>query len=134
MFLQREMEKTVCIWSSQQRFAPSLSEMLLEDCTFTADVLLIGWAMNFASNLFWQRLHVAFSQRSVLPGCNKYALVIVMDRGIDQLHFKDRRQRVLQKADVIQRDHGKNVTYSFLIGERSSENGNSESASSSEQT
>jgi len=25
--------------------------MILEDCTFTADVVLIGWAMNFASKL-----------------------------------------------------------------------------------
>eukprot|EP00913_Durusdinium_trenchii_P005517 g5141.t1 len=83
--------------------------MLLDDSTFTADVVLVGWAMNFASKLFWKRLHVAFGQRGVLANCNRYALIMVMDRGMDQLRFKDHRQRVLQRPQVIQRDHGMNA-------------------------
>lgn len=73
--------------------------------------------MNFASRTFWKRLHVAFAKRGILPGCNSLALVLVMDRHLDTMHFKDGRERVLQRPHVIQRDHGKNVTYSFLIGE-----------------
>ncbi|CAL1171136.1 unnamed protein product [Cladocopium goreaui] len=109
-------------WCSEKlgfnfRRSASMSDMILEDCTFSADVVLIGWAMNFASKLFWQRLREAFRQRvAALPSCNPYALVLVVDRNPHALHFRDRREEVLQKAEVIQRDHGKNVTYAFLLG------------------
>eukprot|EP00435_Cladocopium_sp_Y103_P061631 s41_g23.t1 len=109
-------------WCSEKlgfnfRCSASMSDMILEDCTFSADVVLIGWAMNFASKLFWQRLKEAFRQRvAALPSCNPYALVLVVDRNPHALHFRDRREEVLQKAEVIQRDHGKNVTYAFLLG------------------
>ena len=57
---------------------------------------------------FWQRLREAFRQRvAALPSCNPYALVLVVDRNPHALHFRDRREEVLQKAEVIQRDHGK---------------------------
>ncbi|CAK9016939.1 unnamed protein product [Durusdinium trenchii] len=118
-------------WCSEKlgfnfKLCSSLSDMLLDDSTFTADVVLVGWAMNFASKLFWKRLHVAFGQRGVLANCNRYALIMVMDRGMDQLRFKDHRQRVLQRPQVIQRDHGMNVTYSFLIGEEEAESTSSD--------
>ena len=57
---------------------------------------------------FWQRLQEAFRQRvAALPSCNPYALVLVVDRKPQALHFRDRREELLQKAEVIQRDHGK---------------------------
>ena len=57
---------------------------------------------------FWQRLKETFRQRvAALPNCNPYALVLVVDRNLHALHFRDRREEILQKTDVIHRDHGK---------------------------
>lgn len=57
---------------------------------------------------FWERLRVAFGQRAAAlgPGCNHQALVMVVDRGMGALHFRDHRESVLQKPTVIQTDHG----------------------------
>ncbi|CAE7803039.1 ANK1 [Symbiodinium sp. CCMP2456] len=100
----------------QFRPCASLSDMLLEDCTFTADVVLLGWAMNFASASFFDRLRMAFNQRSTfLPGSRSQALVIVMDRRLDHLSFKDKREKELQKPGVFQKDYGANVCYSWVL-------------------
>lgn len=36
------------------RCSPTLTDMLAEDCTGHADILLLGWALDFADNSFWQ--------------------------------------------------------------------------------
>ncbi|CAE7314384.1 ANK1, partial [Symbiodinium necroappetens] len=101
----------------QFRPCASLSDMLVEDCTFTADVVLLGWAMNFASASFFDRLRMAFNQRSTfLPGSRSQALVIVMDRRLDHLTFKDKREKELRKPGVLQKDYGANVCYSWVLG------------------
>ncbi|CAJ1404032.1 unnamed protein product [Effrenium voratum] len=110
-------------WCSKElgfefKVSSTLSDMLLEEAVFMADVVLLGWAVNFAARAFWDRLRVALGTRGrFVPGCNPHALVMVVDRGLDKMLFRDKRARELSKPGVVQRDHGSNVTYSFLVSD-----------------
>eukprot|EP00438_Fugacium_kawagutii_P026778 Skav207128 [mRNA] locus=scaffold554:60898:65263:+ [translate_table: standard] len=61
----------------------------------------LGFDFRCCPSMFWQRLQGALHQRAAaLGGCNPNALVMVMDRGMNALHFGDHREEVLQKEQV----------------------------------